>query len=161
MNNQRPTSVSVIGWVYIVLSILSIIATTGNIILINTGDLPEPESYPVIIGQLVLSIIVLAIAVLFLRGVSKIRDAMEVISWGLLALFVWGYIDSLGFISEIRAGITVHMFVVIMQFFTMVFPFLVIVYFIRKPIVKNYFCLTSHSSGNSPAPPIGSTGDFR
>ena len=132
---ERPTSVSVIGWFFIVMGGLSVIS--GALALALSASL-ETESDLVPLWQIIVQIILASSAVIggfyFIKGSVLSRYYLEVLTWVCLILLVYFLRNFTGFLSSGGMGATVF----IINTLVMLVPLGLILYFIRCSKVKAY-----------------------
>jgi len=136
---ERPTSVSVIGWTFIVLGGLSLVSGSLALFLLLSKDV-GPAPWQILLQGVVAGAALIG-GVYFLKGNRTARYVLEAIAWLALVALVWFYSGISPQLSSDPAGIAV----VVLNFLVMVVPLVLILYFIRKRKVMEYLNITSSS----------------
>lgn len=87
MINERPTSVSVVGWFFIIIGSLSCLSALGFLVVSLSGELPASRTW---IGyvQLIVAGFLAYAGFQLLKGSAFMRQALEIASYALVLLIV-------------------------------------------------------------------------
>ena len=118
MSNDRPTSVSVVAWFFIIIGALSVISAIGYIVVSMASDNVTGSA---LVGAL--QIVIAGFAAYsgygLLRGSSVMRQALEILSYLLvLALGVYGVILARDFSSWgplVNSGLYIVLFAFVIR----------------------------------------------
>lgn len=158
---SRPTSVTVIGWLFIIFTGFTVIAGIFQVLVGLTGVVPWysallPYS---IIGMVIMPILYIVLYVLFLKGRGWARATIEVNLWVGVAFLVLAAIglsiflpladNVIGDLSGGEAAADGFSFAPFLAVFFVVFAIIggvygLLLYFLRKKDVRAWFQTTSH-----------------
>ena len=90
MENERPTSVNVVGWFFIIIGSFSTLSAAGYIVVTYVNSKSFLGAWPSLVQIIIASTLVYA-GIGLLRGSALMRQVLELSSYGLVALLI-GYI---------------------------------------------------------------------
>lgn len=135
MHIKRPTSVSVIGWFFIVIGTLSITSGGLAFLVSISQDIPQQQGFGIVLtAQVLIAAVAVYAGVRFLKGSRSMRYVLEAIAWLLLAAIVLFYMKMApNFMSE-----PIAIALVVLNFITFAGPFAMTIYFLRGVKVRKY-----------------------